>query len=89
MMKRLCVAAGVVATISLLVCAGCNRTTDKTPESSPEFRQIKTSLDASQKLNEQLEPGRAETQQLSEGGRIQAGRDDESQERASKGRCRS
>ena len=54
MTKRLWVAAGVVATISLFVCAGCNRTTDKTPESSPEFRQIKTSLDASQKLNEQL-----------------------------------
>jgi len=54
MTKRRWVAAGVVATISLFVCAGCNRTTDKTPESSPEFRQIKTSLAASQKLNEQL-----------------------------------
>ena len=54
MTKRLGVAAGVVATISLLVCAGCNRTTNKTPESSPEFQQIKTSLDASQKQNEQL-----------------------------------
>jgi chromosome segregation ATPase len=54
MMKRLCVAVGVVATISLFGCAGCNRTTDKTPESTPEFRQIKTSLDESQKLNEQL-----------------------------------
>ena len=54
MTKRLGVAAGVVATISLFVCAGCNRTSDKAPESSPEFQQIKTSLDASQKQNEQL-----------------------------------
>jgi chromosome segregation ATPase len=47
MMKRMYAAAGIVATISLLVCAGCTRTTGKALESNAEFRQIKASLDES------------------------------------------
>lgn len=46
-MKRMHAAAGVVATISLLACAGCTRTTGKSLESNAEFRQIKASLDES------------------------------------------
>ncbi len=47
MMKRMYAAAGIVATISLLVCAGCTRTTGRSLESNAEFRQIKASLDES------------------------------------------
>ncbi len=47
MMKRMYAAAGIVATISLLACAGCTRTTGKSLESNAEFRQIKASLDES------------------------------------------
>jgi chromosome segregation ATPase len=47
MIKRICATAGIVATISLLVCAGCTRTTGKALESNAEFRQIKASLDES------------------------------------------
>ncbi len=47
-MKRMYAAAGIVATISLLLCAGCTRTTGKTLESNVEFRQIKASLEESQ-----------------------------------------
>jgi chromosome segregation ATPase len=47
MTKRMYTAAGVVATISLLVCAGCTRTTGKPLESNAEFRQIKASLEES------------------------------------------
>ncbi len=47
MMKRMCVAAGMVATISLFVCAGCTRTTGKPLESNAEFRQVKASLEES------------------------------------------
>jgi len=47
MTKRMYVAAGIVATISLLMCAGCTRTTGKSLESNAEFRQIKASLDES------------------------------------------
>ncbi|MCL5281452.1 MAG: hypothetical protein M1376_16265 [Planctomycetes bacterium] len=47
MMKRIYAAASIVATISLLVCAGCTRTTGKTLESNAEFRQIKASLEES------------------------------------------
>ncbi len=46
-MKRMYAAAGIVATISLLVCAGCTRTTGRSLESNAEFRQIKASLDES------------------------------------------
>ncbi len=46
-MKRMCVAAGMVATISLFVCAGCTRTTGKPLESNAEFRQVKASLEES------------------------------------------
>jgi chromosome segregation ATPase len=48
MMKRMYAAAGIVATISLLVCAGCTRTTGRSLESNAEFRQIKASLEESQ-----------------------------------------
>ena len=48
------VAVGIVTAISLLACGGCDRTTGKSLESTPEFQQIKTSLDESQKVNEQL-----------------------------------
>lgn len=44
-MKRTYAAAGIVATISLLVCTGCTRTTGRTLESNVEFRQIKASRD--------------------------------------------
>jgi chromosome segregation ATPase len=47
MTKRMYAAAGVVATISLLLCAGCTRTTGKPLESNAEFRQIKASLEES------------------------------------------
>ena len=47
MTKRMCVAAGVIATISLFVCAGCTRTTGKPLASNAEFRQIKASLEES------------------------------------------
>ncbi len=46
-MKRMYAAAGIVATISLLVCAGCTRTTGRSLESNAEFRQIKASLEES------------------------------------------
>lgn len=48
------VAVGIVTAISLLACGGCDRTTGKSLESTPEFQQIKTLLDESQKVNEQL-----------------------------------
>jgi len=54
MIKSVRVVVGVVATISLLACAGCTRTTGKTLESNPEFLQIKASLDESQRRNTQL-----------------------------------
>jgi chromosome segregation ATPase len=44
---RMYAAAGIVATISLLVCAGCTRTTGRPLESNAEFRQIKASLEES------------------------------------------
>ena len=47
MMNRTYAAAGIVATISLLLCAGCTRTTGKALESNAEFRQIKASLEES------------------------------------------
>jgi chromosome segregation ATPase len=47
MMKRTYAAAGIVATIFLLACAGCTRTTGRSLESNAEFRQIKASLDES------------------------------------------
>lgn len=46
-MKRMYATAGIVATISLLVCAGCTRTTGRSLESNAEFRQIKASLEES------------------------------------------
>jgi chromosome segregation ATPase len=55
MMKRMCAAAGIVATISLLVCAGCTRTTGRSLESNAEFRQIKASLEESLLQNAVLE----------------------------------
>ena len=47
MAKRIYAAAGIVATIFLLICAGCARTTGKALESNAEFRQIKASLEES------------------------------------------
>ncbi len=46
-MNRIYAAASIAAMISLLVCAGCTRTTGKTLESNAEFRQIKASLEES------------------------------------------
>jgi chromosome segregation ATPase len=55
MMNRMCTAAVVVATVSLLVCAGCTRTTGKSLESNAEFRQIRLSLEESQQKKAVLE----------------------------------
>jgi chromosome segregation ATPase len=46
-MKRTYAVAGMVATISLLACAGCTRTTGRSLESNAEFRQVKASLEES------------------------------------------
>jgi chromosome segregation ATPase len=59
MTKRMYTAAGVVATISLLVCAGCTRTTGKPLESNAEFRQIKASLEESLQQKAVLEKDKA------------------------------
>lgn len=54
-MSRNGVIVRIAALISLLACAGCGPTTGESLESNPEFRQIKASLEESQRQKAQLE----------------------------------
>ena len=54
-MKGMCAAVCLIAMISMFGCASCDRSPDKTLESNVEFRQIKASLDESQRQRGQLQ----------------------------------